>query len=180
MTDSSHPYAGTRAASLLSEGLKRYTAQHPGGLRALAADLEIKQGTVLSHMGNGRIGIPLDRAREFAVKLDMDVADFCLAVLEQRAPEVYEVVEGEVQPQEGNRLADRLREMLRAAKSRNLLTDEHVEIIGEVLSEKRPSKKWMRPLEDDVIEAIRERYPDGLSLQQSRNLIDWIAAEPNE
>lgn len=179
MTAESHPYANTRAARLLAQGLKEYTAKHSGGLRALASNLEIKQATVLSHMANGRIGIPLERAAELASRLGMDTAHFCMAVLEQRAPSVYEVIDDELKSREGSDLSGKLRELLNRAASRDQLTDEHIEIIGEALATKQPTTKWIRPWEEGIIRAVRERFPD-LSYSQSQELIDWIGAFPDE
>jgi hypothetical protein len=175
MTVTSLTYADSRAAAMLAEGLKRYTAQHPGGLRAVAADLEIKQATVLSHMATGRIGIPLDRATELASKLEINVADFCLAVLEQRAPTVYKALDDELVLLESSRLPTGLREVLAGVTS-DRITDEHTQIIGEILATKRPAEKWMRPLEDDIVRVVRDIFPGGLSFTQSRELIDWIKA----
>ena len=86
------PYADTRAAFMLDSAIRRYTTQNAGGLRALAARIGIKQATVLSHMANGRIGIPLDRATQLAEVLGMDATEFSMAVLQQREPEIFKLL----------------------------------------------------------------------------------------
>src|SRR5690606_4023693 len=91
-----YPYADTRAARMLSEALRKYTSEHPGGVRALAAKLGMKQGANLSHMANGRMPIPLDRATEISAILPLNLMGFCLAVLEQRAPAVYQALEDQL------------------------------------------------------------------------------------
>lgn len=179
MKDEERPYARTRAAIMLGDALRRHTSRHAGGLRALASELGIKQATVLSQMANGRIGIPLDRAVDLAVKVEMNVADFCAAVIEQRAPAVYDALNRKQQLHEADQLPHGLADALKRAASMNGLTDEHVAVIDEVIATKRPAAKWMRPFEDDIISAIRDQFPEGLSYAQSQELIEWIRVVPD-
>lgn len=180
MADRAHPYAHTRAAALLDQGLKQYTAQHRGGLRALAIDLGIKQATVLSHMANGRIGIPLDRATELASRLGMDVVDFSMAVLEQRSPPIHQVLAGNLPLEALRKLPQRLLRILNRAGSRASITDEHVTVITEVLATENPAQQWMHPLEGDIIRLVREQFPAGITLTEALEVIDWIKLMPTE
>lgn len=161
ITERSHPYAGTRAASLLAEGLRRYTSQHPGGLRALATDLKIKQATVLSQMGTGRIGIPLDRASELAAKLGMDVQHFCLAVLEQRAPSVYGTLIEDIGVDALVSRSPQARRVCNVIAGMPEVSDEQVDIISKVLADRHPAERWIRPGEVPALALMREYYPDG-------------------
>lgn len=155
------PYAATRAAGILTEALHRYTGAHPGGLRALAARLGIKQATVLSHMATGRIGIPLDRAEELAQLLDINQQMFCAAVLEQRAPSIFRILVEEgpsASPSDAARNAD-LRRALVSAE----LSPEQEATIRAILSGGPGCVRWLSENEAALLTTIRECRPMGLT-----------------
>ena len=176
MTVETHPYSNSRAARELDEALKAHTARTPGGLRALAAELGFKQATVLSHMATGRMAIPLDRATALANKLGLDVLDFCLAVLEQRAPDVYQALDEALGIGTGRTLSIAARQVVAKVATAKLVTDDHAAIILEVLHSKNPRERWLAPLESPFIRLVREHYPDGVALTELQPLLNGFAA----
>jgi hypothetical protein len=124
----------------------------------------MKQGTNLSHMANGRMPIPLDRAVEMASILPLDVTEFCLAVLEQRAPEVYETLEDRLGVEAMAALTPLGRSACHEIAAAPRVSDEHVAIISEALADVRPGERWLQPVEVPVIKMIREHFPQGVSM----------------
>lgn len=163
MSEQKFPYRDTAAAAMLSSALQRYTAQNPGGLRALAVRLGIGQATVLSHMAHGRIGIPLDRVAQFAEILGLDSADFSLAVLKQRAPEVYA------------ELNDRFDFSTTGAdqSSKTVLTSAgvHAPTNSPPLNE---AHRIAIGYETDLIDLVRLHRPLGLSPTEKRILLELV------
>lgn len=84
----SYPLAHTQASKMLGEAFERIREQKGLSQRQVAAMLGYKASVVLSHMASGRAPIPIGRAPELAQVLDLDPAEFLLAVLEQREPGV--------------------------------------------------------------------------------------------
>jgi len=167
MTADTLPYAGSRAAVMLKEALTRYTSQHKGGLRALAELVGIKQSTVLSHMGTGRIGIPLDRAEQFAALLDMNAVEFTLAVLEQREPDVHALLGGAYGFEESAALSGEAEAIIAMARHAEGLTTGHVSLIRDILHEKVPVGRWATGREGELLGIIRSARP------QRMDDIEW-------
>lgn len=162
MKEQTNPYRDTQAAAMLSAALQRYTAQNPGGLRALATRLGIGQATVLSHMAHGRIGIPLDRVAQLAEILDIDSADFSLAVLKQRAPEVYTEL--------NNRFEFSTAGLIRSS-DRGVTGDRQLTSVSTPTP--RPHIIAVGD-EADVIRHLRNHRPMGLEPAEKRILIEFI------
>src|SRR5437763_15377370 len=73
---------------MLAEGL-RFAAQERGvSLREIGRRLGYKQPVVLSHMANGRVPIPIDRAVDIARHVEIPARQLLEAVLQQQHPKV--------------------------------------------------------------------------------------------
>lgn len=175
MEDKIQPFSGSSAARMLAESIARYTATNAGGLRALAAKLNIKQATVLSAMATGRMAIPLDRAQELAIELDMDPAIFGLAVLEQRAPTIYRAFDEAFDIARLGQASPLVRRLLHEALSAKSLNDDHVTVVSEALHSTHPTERWLHPLETGFMRVVRERFPDGVPFSEIEPLAEAIA-----
>ncbi|GAC1586689.1 MAG: hypothetical protein NVS3B5_20640 [Sphingomicrobium sp.] len=174
MTAKPHPYGDTRAAKLLRIAISRFTEGQPGGLRALAARLDIKQATVLSHMANGRMAIPLDRANQLAHVLDINPTEFSLAVLEQRAPDVYDQLNS-VYPFEIPAAAEPVTAALaREIASASPLTDQQISLIKQLLRRKDPEIRWVVGAEAALVDLIRTRRPGGVVDHELKELLALV------
>jgi hypothetical protein len=177
MTKNAYPHAATRAARMLSQSLAKTTSEQLGGLRAIAASLGMKQAVSLSRMANGRMPVPLERVTELAEVLGLDPADFGLAVIEQRAPSVYAILEDAFDIKIGGTrspIASRLRRLIAGATSAG---EEQVTIVDEVLADRRPSERWLKPTEVPVIKLMREIYPDGPTMADLERLRSALEVE---
>lgn len=83
-----YPYSGTFATKMLAEAFKERARNAGLSQRQIAAKLHYRTSVTLSHMAIGRIPIPINRAPELARILGLDAAEFLLAVMEQRHPEI--------------------------------------------------------------------------------------------
>ena len=162
------PSAGP-AAEMLAGALREYTARHSGGLRALAAQLGIKQATVLSHMANGRMAIPVDRAPLLARQLGMDEARFTWAVFCQRYPDAAEVLgeTGSLDPPTVSGAQRQLAPMLASIKE---LSSERLAIITEVISDPSPAERWLAVREVAAVKILRRFRPEGLTQLDQEDL----------
>lgn len=171
MTSASLPYAGTRAAEMLREALVRYTSQHRGGLRALAATFDMKQATVLSHMATGRIGIPLDRVEQFAEVLEMNVEEFSLAVIEQREPAMLGLL-SRLYGHVGNRAqSGELASLIDEMRSTVDLSSRQMEDIRDILRHRGTPARLVTGRASELISAIRSAQPNGLDDREWERLI---------
>ena len=149
-------YRGTRAQVMLDEGLRR--AQAAGrSQRAVAHELGYKTSVVLSHMGSGRVPIPVDRARDIAVNLSLDGDAFILAVLEQRYPDIdfrslFNVAYS------SNRTVAKLESI--AGCSLDTLPIEVLSVLEEVVAARNPRRRWLAPAELATMDLIRALRPD--------------------
>lgn len=149
-------YRGTRAQMMLDEGLRR--AQAAGrSQRVVAKELGYKTSVVLSHMGSGRVPIPVDRAREIAVNLSLDGDAFVLAVLEQRYPEIDFRALFNVS-YSSNRTVAKLESI--AGCSLDTLPNEALSVLEEVVAARNPRRRWLAPAELAAIDLIRSLRPD--------------------
>ncbi|QDZ08221.1 helix-turn-helix transcriptional regulator [Sphingomonas panacisoli] len=162
------PYRDTHAAQSLADGLRRLSEETGTSLRQLAKMLALKQAAVLSHMANGRMPIPLDRAEQLADALSLDKSDFLFAVLEQRhadtnwrerlaAPHSNEVVV-ELEAVAGQPL--------------DKLSPEQISVLREVAAEARPRRRWLTVHEVSLVEKLRRLRPlfgvHGVSTEDAR------------
>ena len=150
------------AAEMLAGALREYTSRHRGGLRSLAAKLGFKQATVLSHMANGRMAIPVDRAPLLARQLGMDEARFTWAVFCQRYPDAAEVLgeTGSLDPPTVSGAQKQLAPMLASIKE---LSPERLEIIADVIRDPNPAERWLAFREVATVRDLRRLRPLGLS-----------------
>ena len=141
---------------MLDEALRR--AQANGrSQRAVAADLGYKSSVVLSHMGLGRVPIPVDRARDIAKQLSMDADAFLMAVLEQRYPDVdFRALFN--MSYSSNRTVAKLEAI--AGCSLDDLPTETQAMLEEVIAARHPRRRWLSLAELSSIEFIRNLRPD--------------------
>ena len=147
---------------MLAGALREYTARHSGGLRALAAELGFKQATVLSHMGNGRMAIPMDRAPLLARQLGMDQAQFTWAVLCQRYPDAAEALgeTGSLSPPSASGAQKQVAPLLASIE---VLSPERLAIIAEVILDPSPAERWLAVGEVAAVKGLRRLRPLGLT-----------------
>lgn len=173
LRETQFPFADTEAAIILRSALDQYVRRNKSSLRKLATALGYKQSTVLSHMASGRVAIPIDRAAEFADRLDIARAVFVPAVLNQRHPDVLEAVKGGVDGPElqicliGNFSPDNVR-----------LTKTQQKIAQELVRDSCPEERWLTPGEVPLVNYLRKEAPeifeDGLTFAQLRSLKEAI------
>ncbi|WP_298165292.1 hypothetical protein [Novosphingobium sp.] len=175
MNTSDLPFSHSRATLMLREALTTYTASHKGGLRALSAKLEMRPATVFSHMSNGRMAIPLDRADQLASVLGIDRAAFCLAVLEQRAPSAYYAIDevtglGSV----GANIPASMRAVLQVLPAGSVKDDELVELIRRAATSAHPLKHWIEGEEFELIADVRRLSGGRLNAADRRRIGELI------
>lgn len=151
-----YPLQGTRAQVMLDEALRNAQA-HGRSQRTVAAELGYKSSVVISHMGAGRVPIPVDRAREIAATLTMDPESFLLAVLEQRHPDIdfrrlFNI------SYSSNRTVARLEAI--AGCSLDNLPPETRSMLEEVVAARQPRRRWLALTELETMELIRELRPE--------------------
>jgi hypothetical protein len=167
-----YPLADSIAAQMLADGIRRADQERGISQRQAALSLGYKQSAVLSHMANGRVPIPIDRALELAQFFGIDRASFLRAVLEQRHPQVdfelllmpSSVIAGRPQAK-----SDALEE-LEAIAGRPLeeIPAEQMRVVKEALSDRDASRRWLSVNELALIELIRRRRPDVARVGLSR------------
>jgi hypothetical protein len=164
-----YPYAGSRAAKMLSDRLATAAAERWMSTRKLAKLLEIKQPSVISHLANGRLPIPVERAVPLAIALQMSAGAFLAAVLEQRFPTVdWSLLASASDAHPRSRELSWL-EHLSGVKPEQL-TPEQARIIGEVARDTHPVERWIQPAEVPYLRRLRERSRvDELGLTEQ----DW-------
>ena len=169
-----HELAPERAEALGDEPV-----DGAGGLRALAAGLGIKQATFLSHIATGRLAIPFERAEALASTLGLDASDFCLAVLRQRHPSVYQTLDEALDLQAIDALSDQARKAIPLLAEAKAVTEDHVAVIGEVLSSSQPRDRWVTQNEARIINLLRQAFPHGAPDSEMRQILDFIEAYLN-
>lgn len=168
MAADEYEYKETRAARMLSEGLRRASSERGLSVRQLGKKLNYKQAVVLSHWATGRVPIPIDRAVEVAREVGLPEREFLLAVLEQRHTEVdWSLITS---------FNDDLVEDLQAIAGKPLstLSTEHQQVMKEVVAEARPERRWLTLNEVPVMEAIREQVPYVRSDGIPRRMIEML------
>jgi transcriptional regulator with XRE-family HTH domain len=168
MAADDYEYKQTRAAQMLSEGLRRASAERGLSVRQLGKKLNYKQAVVLSHWATGRVPIPIDRAVEVAREVGLPEREFLLAVLEQRHAEVdWKLITGF-----NDDLIEDLEDI--AGKPLATLSPEHQQVMKEVVAEVRPARRWLTVNEVPVMEAIREQLPFVRSDGMPRSMIELL------
>ncbi len=180
MEHETHPHAQTAAAALLRTALATYTAQHKGGLRALSVELGMRPPTVLSHMANGRMPIPLERAGQIADALHLDRLTFCLAVLAQRAPSIATIFHAELGLSQADApIAPTVKETIRRALQ-SPPSDGLIELLRRALQTPAPLEHWVDGEEFELLRAIRRETPSGLDFETSLEIRDLFGAVVHE
>jgi len=147
-------FADTAAARMLKDGLDRQKTKGVS-LRSIAKRLHYAQATVLSHMANGRVGIPIERATEIAREVGLDQREFLAAAVAQRAPEAQVLLAGV--PTGNFGLVAEL--AMVAGGSLDELSDEQKSVMREVAADPRPARRWLSIAELPAVNLIREARP---------------------
>ena len=157
MPDNQFPHADTPAARALQSALNRAKVKNKTSLRALAKQLNYKQAAVLSHMANGRIPIPVERAEEIAIALDINPGAFMKMVLKQRYPKMSLSLDDA----ETNSFA--LQSQFNHPSlglELSSATPSQMRIIREVLRDTHASERWLFTHEVYYVKVIRKLRPD--------------------
>jgi hypothetical protein len=149
-----YPYADSPAARMLKSGIQGQKANGVS-LRTIAKKLEYRQATVLSHMANGRVGIPIERAADIARAVGLDEREFLNAVLAQRKPKARALFQS--QEEEVFGLASELRVI--ADKPLDNLTDDQKAVIREAVSDPQPGRRWLTLAELATVALLRRLRP---------------------
>ena len=168
MAADEYDYKHTRAAQMLTEGLRRASSERGLSVRQLGKRLKYKQAVVLSHWATGRVPIPIDRAVEVAHEVGLPEREFLLAVLEQR--------HGDVDWSLITDFNDDLVEDLEAIAGKPLstLSPEHRQVMREVVAEPRPQRRWLTLAEVPVMESVRHAVPSVRSDGMPRRVIEKL------
>jgi len=184
--DPDYPLAGTRAQKMLAEGLARAEREHDLSGRRVAATLNYKSSVVISHMANGRVPIPIDRAADLARVIGMDVSEFTLAVLQQRFPDIdfvrlISTTAGKKSAsKEEKTAAESFVEDLQFAAGVPIdrITTEQMTVMREVASYPNAHQRWASINEAGIVRLIRERRPDlaknGLAPADRKAFVEFI------
>ena len=148
-------YGDTDAARMLRSGLNRQKANGIS-LRAVAKKLRYAQATVLSHMANGRVAVPIERATQIAREVELDEREFLAAVVAQRAPEAKDLLSQGYETSFG--LVAEI--AMIAGTSPDQLTDEQKAVIREVVGDASPRRRWLSLAELRAVTVIREAKPN--------------------
>ncbi len=148
-------YGETDAARMLRSGLNRQKA-NGASLRSIAKELRYAQATILSHMANGRVAVPIERATQIARIVGLDERNFLAAVVAQRAPEAKTLLN--VGHDAAFGLVAEI-EMITGA-SPDHLTEEQKAVMREVAADRSPARRWLSVAELPAIIVIREAKPD--------------------
>ena len=101
----------------------------------------------------------------------MNPTEFSLAVLKQRAPDVYDQLNSvyafEVAASEQPAATSLVREMASASP----LSERQVSLIQQILRRKDPELRWVVGAEAALVGSIREQRPEGLDEGEMRGLL---------
>ncbi|MFO6446033.1 hypothetical protein ACLBKU_02700 [Erythrobacter sp. NE805] len=150
--------ADSDAARMLAGGIERASRERRLSARKIAEMLNYKQSVVLSHMASGRVPIPIDRAEEIAMVLELDREEFLKAVLKQRHPDVdWRFIEQD----QGETVSEGLVHELAVSMGRPLreLSAEQRAVMREVAADPHPRRRWLSVHELIAVEAIRDARP---------------------
>lgn len=148
-----HRYAGTTAAKMLAAGLRSAAQEHDLSLREIGRRLGYRQPVVLSHMANGRVPIPIDRAAEIARQVGISPDRFLEVVLRQHHPEVeWGLITGKP-----DLLLSDLQEAV--GKPLNELSAGHRRVLKEVVQDSKPDERWLSIPEIAAVKYLRQLFP---------------------
>lgn len=145
---------------MMREGIYRLKHERRISLRMLAFELGYKQATVLSHMANGRVAVPLERAQAIASALQLPADRFLAAVAEQRIPGLAAALTEQPKgsPNEEKGFAQDLRVI--ADLDFDDLNPEQKSVLREVVADPRPGRRWLSLAELPVIAELRTLRPN--------------------
>jgi len=146
------PYLDTEAALMLRTALDHHKRSKKVSLRQLSKQLGYKQSAILSHMANGRVAIPLDRAEELADALQMSKPHFLSAVIKQRHSNFFDAV--------SKVAASSVSNANFAGSDWQSLNEAQARVIREVVRDKYPDERWLTPHEVAFMCEIRKLFPD--------------------
>ena len=149
-----YDYAETSAARMLRDGLRIAAAERGLSVRQLGKMLQYKQAVVLSHMSNGRVPIPIDRALDIAEAVGLPPKEFLVAVLQQRHGEVNWGLITDI----GDDFVTSLEAL--AGKPLSQLPAEHRAVMREIVVEHHPSRRWLSLAELPLMDALRAEEPN--------------------
>jgi hypothetical protein len=155
-----YPYADTAAAKMLASALRTLQREKKQSMRMVAKSLNYKQATVLSHMANGRIPVPIKKATEIAATVGLPQSEFLLAVMDQRQPEAHTLLMAALP--EGFEISQSFADELAAIAGIPLdqLTGEQKEIMRKVVLDPRPARRWLTEAEIPVLQLLRTLRED--------------------
>jgi hypothetical protein len=122
-------------------------------VRSLGKKLGYKQATVLSHIAHGRVAVPMKRAADIALVVELPPEDFLSAAVEQRTPTAAEYLGGRDRGF-GFELG------LISGQSLDQLNDEQKQVAREVVADERPTRRWLSLAELPAIMLLRELRPN--------------------
>ena len=153
-----YPFGNSRAAQMLRHGFQRAQAERRLSIRSIAKTLGYKQATVLSHMANGRVAVPLERATDIARAVELSPADFLLAALEQRNAEASDLMSGSQElVRQPHDFAFEMKAI--AGVDIDQLSAEQKAVLREVVNEPHPGRRWVTLAELPTVLALREAWP---------------------
>lgn len=172
---SGYPYASTRAAQMLREALISAKLARNLSARQASIQLGYKQPVVLSHMANGRVPIPLERAIDIAAILEIPADSFLLAALEQREPRTQSFMRlGASANSSHDPFLSELHTL--AGSDLSSLPSEHKQVLREVVTDRFPKRRWLTLAELPAVEAIRKAVPQFSTCGLPKSELDGIAA----
>ena len=169
-----YPFGKSRAAEMLRYAFERAHAERGLSIRSIGKLLGYKQATVLSHMANGRIAVPLERATDIARAVELAPADLLLAALEQRNLEAADLMAGAHElARQPHDFAFEMRAI--AGVDIDQLSVEQKKVLREVVNEPNPGRRWVTLAELPTILALREAWPDVSERGLPRTVVSEVA-----
>lgn len=176
-----YPLANTEACRMLAKALEQANDDKGWSQRQVAKMLGYKTSVALSHMAIGRVPIPVDRSVDFARLLKMDSAEFLLAVLQQRHPDIdfRRVLSSHSSGAAKAKGSDSsLASELESIANMKLddLPVSVINVMREAVADRNGGRRWMKMGEVSLIERLRSVRPDGLSPAEFKKLSAAIDA----
>ena len=148
-----YPNAESEAAVCLRRALDRLKREEKRSLRSVARELGYKQPVTISHMANGRMLIPVERAHDIALVAGIDPEYFQKIVLKQRYPNV----EFNFQQEQRTmfQLSSDVSSALGEFEDGQMPSLSQSRVIREVLRDERAAERWLSPHELLTVQIIR-------------------------
>lgn len=180
LDDGEYPFSNTEARRLLLAGLDKVQEEKGLSQRQVAKQLNYKASVVVSHMATGRAPIPVDRAMDIARLLGLEPAQFLLAVLEQRHPDIdfrrilssYSPKGGAAKGGSESFLVQELESI--AGCKMDEMPVATVNVLRDVVADRNAARRWLHVSEIPFIEELRKARPDGLSPKDFKKIKDFL------